>query len=656
MKPILFDKTATTFTSNGLGRLDCHDCKVTEERNGIYELEMSIAESALHADQIDMNSIIMVRASQNSGLQAFRVYRVTKPLNGVFKVYAQHISYQLSMIPTMPFSVVASSSACQQTLTALISNAVETCPFTLTTDVTTVASYNQTVPSSIRSRLGGTEGSVLDQFGGEYEWDNYDVTLHANRGVTTPTVTLRYGKNITDLNQEENIANTITGIVPFWADNEGGTVVTLPEKVVDSPYASSYPFRRTVPHDFSDNFEEEPTEAQLRTKAQAYVADIGLPVVSIKLSFVNLADTEEYKDIAPLQSVNLCDLINVQFEKYNISTTAKIVKTVYDVLGEKYDSLEIGSLRSNLATTINEQNEHTATEISSKFAKVGTEIDNATAWLTSSGGYVVAVKNSDGSWKELLFLDTNDTATAHNVLRINENGIGFSSNGVSGPYTQAWTLDGRLAIGGTNAPSITVYDANDLIIFHADANEIIWNASNSSMDQDGYITATGASLTDATITDGAITMIGSNAWLKLENGIIFGGRGTTVGQNQTQIDYDSLVNNQAGNIGMESNYLFLSVNGISVTNSQGQTAGHGGRDGDYVLDVDYNTIDHMSNFSVSTDTLSNVTTDLQIDMNAGTASWNNVTFSYVDGATWTDNQTDVATSHTYSTMIHGIGT
>ena len=329
MKPILFASDATNFTTNGLGRLDCHECKVTEERNGQFELEMTIAESALHANQIEMTSIIVARASQGSGLQAFRVYRITKPLNGVFKVYANHISYQLSLIPTMPFSVVASVHACEDTLDGLVSNAVEACPFSFTTDVTTVASYSQTTPASIRSRLGGVQGSVLDQFGGEYEWDNYSVTLHENRGVTIPTVTLRYGKNITDLNQEENIANTITGIVPFWADNEGH-LVTLPEKVVNSSHASDYPFKRTVPVDFSDDFEEQPTEAQLRTKAQAYVTGIGVPVVSIKLSFINLADTEEYKDVAPLQSVNLCDVINVQFEKYGITTTAKIVKTVYD--------------------------------------------------------------------------------------------------------------------------------------------------------------------------------------------------------------------------------------------------------------------------------------------------------------------------------------
>lgn len=651
MKPILFDENANTFTTNGLGRLDCHSCTVTEERNGQFELEMTIAESALHADQIGMNSIIVARASQGSGLQAFRVYQITKPLNGVFKVYANHISYQLSMIPTMPFSVSASASACQTVLNTLKSNAVESCPFTFSTDVTTVAPYNQKTPSSIRSRLGGIEGSVLDQYGGEYEFDNYSVILHKNRGLTTPQVTLRYGKNITDLNQEENIANTITGIVPFWADNEGTNVVTLPEEVVDSQYASHYPFKRTVPKDFSSDFDEEPTVAQLRAKAQAYVTSIGIPVVSIKLSFVNLADTEEFKDLIPLQSVNLCDNITVQFEKYGISTTAKIVKTVYDVLAERYESIEIGSLRSSLATTISEQNADTITTITSKFEKVGTEIDNATAWLTSSGGYVVAVKNNDGSWKELLFLDTNDTATAHNVLRINENGIGFSSNGVSGPYTQAWTLDGRLVIGGTNVPSITVYDNQSNIIFQASATAMIWNATNSSMDATGVISMTGAQ-----ISGGTITMIGTDSWLQLTDGDIHGGRGTTVGQNETYIVFDHIHNGQAGNILFNANNLVIQTDGIAVMSSSGTSAGTTAYDGDYVSEIDYTNIDHVSDLDVQWNTESGIVTDLSIDWNSETASWNVLNLPVPNSISWTDNTTGVATSNTYRQMIHGIGT
>lgn len=644
MKPILFASNATNFTTNGLGRLDCHECKVTEERNGQFELEMTIAESALHANQIEMTSIIVARASQGSGLQAFRVYRITKPLNGVFKVYANHISYQLSLIPTMPFSVVASVHACEDTLDGLVSNAVEACPFSFTTDVTTVASYSQTTPASIRSRLGGVQGSVLDQFGGEYEWDNYDVTLHENRGVTIPTVTLRYGKNITDLNQEENIANTITGIVPFWADNEGN-LVTLPEKVVNSSHASDYPFKRTVPVDFSDDFEEQPTEAQLRTKAQAYVTGIGVPVVSIKLSFINLADTEEYKDVAPLQSVNLCDVINVQFEKYGITTTAKIVKTVYDVLGEKYESLEIGSLRSSLATTINDQNASTQTEIASKFGKIGDEIDNATAWLTNSGGYVVAVKNTDGTWKELLFLDTNDTATAHNVLRINENGIGFSSSGVNGPYTQAWTLDGRLVIGGTNVPSITVYDSQSNIIFKADATAMIWNATNSSMDSSGVITMNGASISEGSI----VQTDAYSGKFKLENGRI------SVIYNNTEVGYFDITTNSSHKAYMvadiyDAEYTVGHDFDINVTRNLNIDA-----NGYIELDGNTNVNIITSNFSVNgnsgdsnsivyVDSINYDTyefaTDLDIDLNAGTASWNNVTMSVATGHT-----TDTAYFH-----------
>lgn len=513
MKPILFDKSATSFTTNGIGRLDAISCKVTEERNGLYELEMEIAETANHASEIEMTSIIVAKPSQSGGNQAFRVYKLTKPINGRFKVYAQHISYQLSYIPVMPFTITASSSACASTFSALKSNSVGSNPFSFSTDITTVASYSQTVPASLRSRLGGVDGSVLDQFGGEYEFDNYNVKLWANRGVTTPTVSLRYGKNITDLSQEENIESTITGIVPYWSSSEGDTVVSLPEKVIESSTASNFPFKRTVPMDFSQSFQDEPTVAQLRAKAQAYInqSGVGIPKVSIKLSFISLADTEEHKDVAALQAVNLCDNIEVYFEKLGISTTAKIVKTVYDVLLEKYDSLEIGSLKSTLASTISSQDSALSTLANNTqrmFKQynntVNEMIDTATAWLTKGDGYVVAVKNTNGSWKELLFMDTADVQTAHNVLRVNQNGIGFSSTGVAGPYTQAWTLDGRMVIGGTNVPSLTVYDNQQHILFRIDKNGLQWNAPNSSMTTAGVFSMKGGSIDAGTITGATI--------------------------------------------------------------------------------------------------------------------------------------------------------
>ena len=582
MQPIVFTKNATTFTTNGLGRLDCTECKVTEERNGQYVLDLSIAETANHASEIELSSIIVVKPNNTSALQAFRVYKMTKPIKGIFSVLAEHISYQLSYIPAMPFNVSASSSAANQTLQALKTNSAETNPFTFWTDVNTVSSYAQATPASIRQRLGGVEGSVLDRFGGEYEFDNYTVKLHKNRGVQTPNVILRYGKNITDLNQESYINNTITGVCPFWIDSDGTQLVTLPEKVVESQYADNYPFKRTVSLDMSQDFEVKPTQAQLRTAAQAYLGreGIGVPTVSVKVSFIDLASTEEYKDILSLQSVSLCDVIGVQFEKLGISTTAKVVKTVYDVLAERYDSIEVGSVRTSLASTINDQN----ASIASVQNEMMYKIQNATAWLTNSNGYVIAVKNTDGSWKELIFADHNDPAQWHNLLRINENGLGFSSDGGQ-TYKQAWTLDGKLVIGGTNVPSLTVYktDAQTQTLFQVSRDGIIWNVPNSSMTADGTMTINGA-----TITGGSIYQENDGRHLQLINGNIHGGF-----SGSDNIVY--LAYRVSGNecIALKANGVCFDSNKIYVRDGVGGDTYETYSSGDKVvvdLDVDYDTI------------------------------------------------------------------
>ena len=367
----------------------------------------------------------------------------------------------------------------------------------------------------LRSRLGGVEGSVLDQFGGEYEWDNYTVRLHKNRGRTIPNVSLRYGKNITDINQETNIENTITGIVPYWQSSDGDITVTLPEKVIEGEHASSFPFKRTTPMDFTQDFEEAPTGF----KSPGNNGDI--PAVSIKLSFIHLADTEEYKNLAAFQTVKLCDNVEVYFEKLGIATTAKIVRTEYDVLLERYNSVEIGSLRNTLSGVISStegaiaQVANDTRRLFKNFSKdVEGLIDNATSWLTSSDGYVMAVKNPDGSWKELLFLSTNDPNriyTNANVLRVNENGLGFSSTGINGPYTQAWTLDGKMVIGGTNVPSLTVYDNNNRILFQIDKNGLQWNAPNSELNTSGTLTIkNGSGATLGTWGSSGLTMYDGN--------------------------------------------------------------------------------------------------------------------------------------------------
>ena len=174
MTPILFSENSTVFTTNGTGRLsDAISCVVTEERNGQYELEMEYPIDGQHFGEIGIRSIIGAVPCDGGSIQAFRVYKMTKPISGRVKIYAQHISYDLSKNTSMPFSITSSPSACSQALAGLKSHAVEACPFSFWTDVTTAGSYSQSAPASIKSRLGGVEGSILDQFGGEYEWDNF---------------------------------------------------------------------------------------------------------------------------------------------------------------------------------------------------------------------------------------------------------------------------------------------------------------------------------------------------------------------------------------------------------------------------------------------------------------------------------------------------
>ena len=441
MIPILYSATEQDFDTNGLGMLsDATACQVTEERNGEYELEMKYPETGALFAALGMSKIILAEPGKNRTTQPFRIYKISKPLGGIVTVNARHISYQLSYVPVMPFAAVSSASAA---LNALKSNAAESCPFSFQTDVATNGTFSVSEPESLRSALGGQDGSVLDVFGGEYEFDRYNVILHAQRGVNNG-VTLRYGKNITDIKQEENIANTTTGICPYWAGSDGD-MVTLPEKVVSSDNAENFPFPMTVPLDMSGDFDEKPTMEQLRAAAQNYVNrnNLGVPSVSISLSFVDLSRTEEYKSIAPMESVELCDTVTVIFDRLGVSAEAQVVKTEYDVLAGRYTNLEIGDLKSTLSSTIAAQGQEIAQKTSSSFLQAA--VDRATGWITgTNGGYVVLHKNGNGQPYEMLIMDTPDIETATRVWRWNQGGLGYSDNGYDGPYETAITQDGEI--------------------------------------------------------------------------------------------------------------------------------------------------------------------------------------------------------------------
>ena len=435
MKPILFPSTATKFTTQGLGALsDAISCIVTEERNGLYELEMQYPQSGIHFSEIQNRCIIYAIPSPYREAQPFRVYRITRPINGIATIYAQHISYDLAGIPVNPFTAGSAAEA----LSGMASHTAVESPFSFWTDKSTTANFSVLVPSASRSVLGGVEGSILDVYGGEYLFDKFFVRLYNQRGNDNGVV-IRYGKNLTDVEQDANISSVATGVLPYWVGAEGelvqGNIVNVD---------GTFDFVRIMTIDFSSDFEKQPTASELETRALQYIKSnkIGVPSVSISVSFVQLEQTEEYKDLALLEKCDLCDTVTVQFEALGINAKAEIVRIITDVLLERYESVEVGDIRANIAYTIADQQQKI--EKAPTTSAMQQAINNATNWLTSADGYVIAVKDDNGTWKEILFLDTPSAETAKNVLRINTNGIGFSTNGVNGPYRNAWTIDGSL--------------------------------------------------------------------------------------------------------------------------------------------------------------------------------------------------------------------
>lgn len=447
MIPILHESNITNFNTNGIGRLsDAITCIVTEERNGQYELQLTYPlDGALYND-LQVSRIIWALPSDGEQEQAFRIYKVSRPISGIVTVYAEHISYQLSCVPISRYSATSAAAA----MSGLASHAAVDCPFTFWTDLTTSGDFSVDAPAGIRSMLGGTEGSILDVFGGEYKWDNYVVRLYAHRGADNG-VALRYGKNITDLQQEENITNTVTGVYPYWQDSDGN-YVELTQKVVLSANAGNFPYPRVAVVDCSQEFETQPTQQQLLDWANDYIgkAGIGIPSVSIDVSFVALWQTEQYKDIAPLERVKLCDTVTVEYEKLGVSAKAKVISTKYDVLAERYNSIGIGDAKSTLTEQfLNQQQQlnNQQAQINEKPSKSFMEeaIENATNWINGvNGGYVVLHKNANDQPYEILIMDTPDIETAQKVWRWNQGGLGYSASGYQGPYTTAITQDGAI--------------------------------------------------------------------------------------------------------------------------------------------------------------------------------------------------------------------
>ena len=459
MIPVLFDKKATSFNSNGIGRLsEALTCIVHEIRNGLYELTLTYPCSGKLFKQITEDCIIYAKPNEKSKPQPFRIYSVSAPMDGIVTYNAEHKSYDLSGNPLKPTEI--SLSTAEAAIDTILKNAVLSHRYKAHSDIVTMkkASYKC---MSARAALGGTEGSVIDTWGGELEFDNNDIYLHKNRGTDTGYI-VKYGINMIDITQEKNIAETYTGIYPYakyYPETESiedreEVTVTLPEHILLSKYADNYGKQNILILDMTDQFteDEQVTESALRNKAIDYVKNSGfdVPKVSMTITPAALWQTPEYKQFKKLTAIGLCDTVTVSFEKLGIETTAKVIECYFNVLSEKYESLVLGDASSNFADTINQtiadinkNKQELHNQAVNSRRNLENAIKNATEKITGqSGGYVVL--NPPENPQEILIMDTPDISTAVNIWRWNSGGLGHSSNGYDGPYDTAITMDGQI--------------------------------------------------------------------------------------------------------------------------------------------------------------------------------------------------------------------
>lgn len=446
MIPILYKQDAKTKTG---WLAEASDCQCTEERNGVFELEFQYPMLGRYAAELVIDRYVKAKPNANGKNQFFHIRKVSKPINGMFTVSCEHISYALSGYPVPTVSASGNAQvAINAILTAAKNQLGKDTGFSVATTDITLSSSIALTNVSARAALGGVSGSVLDVYGGEYEFDNHTIKLHKARGKDRG-VRIAYGRNMTELKCDIDMDSAYTGIYGYVKNDN---VDLHSYKAVTN---SSGINAKTLIRDFSSDFsggDSKITQSGLDSAVAAYAAanDINSPTVSMTVSFVDLSQSPEYASFSALESVSLCDTVQIYHKDLNINIKAKVIKTVYDVLRERYTSIDLGSPRANFADvikqTVNEAKDLRGQLVSAKSdltAAYEKAIADATAAITgNSGGYVRL--NPPQNPQEILIMDTPDISTAKNIWRFNLSGFGHSSGGYSGPYRTAVTQDGHI--------------------------------------------------------------------------------------------------------------------------------------------------------------------------------------------------------------------
>ena len=433
MIPILYEPNETAFTSNGICRLrDCLSCVCTEGRNDVYEVDFSYPVTGANYDKITLGRIIGVTHDDSKDVQPFDIVSYEKPIDGVVTFHAVHISYRQSK---MTVKTVKGVDDLATALAQIKHVAYPDNPFEYETDKNSLGYCGcfDGTPRSVRKILGGVEGSILDTYGGEYEWDKFTVRLLAERGQRRG-FTIRYGVNLVDYVEAKDYSETYTSVVPFWKgqDDSGNEVMVIGD-VIDARGEAYNGIEACIPLDLSERFESKPSKASLENVAYGLLVRTNpfLPEQNITVDFISLKDTEEYKQFEKLMECNLCDTINVSYG--GEINSYKIVKTVYDVLGDRYESLELGKLETTLADLISgDQTSSMGIDGLPVYGTCDTSGSDAAKIATVSQGFILRT----GAVVFIKF--TNANTVAGPTLNVNSSGaIAIKRYGATNPSTSA---------------------------------------------------------------------------------------------------------------------------------------------------------------------------------------------------------------------------
>lgn len=451
MYPILYENVTPGVVPRnyGIGVLtDAVHCEVREERNGEYELTLKYPACGKYANDITTRSIIKAKPNYSDSPQLFRVYKVGKVINSSFTVKARHISYDLCGTPI--YSGLADNVADALQLLKKASTG-----YTFSTDKTNTGTFRVYAPSSVRSWLGGKDGSILDIYGpGEYHYDNFNIQYLAHRG-TNRGVTIEYGKNLVALNNNLDSSSLVTSVMAYW-QNEDNVQISVVSDIYNTGLTLDVPVTKIL--DASDDFENQPTTAQLNTYVQNYINNNHNKLINVKNNI-----TLDFLQLKSLNNrVDLCDTVKVVYKQFGIDAEVKCISVTWDVLTEKYTSAQFGEPRTNLVDTLVGMEDSINSSMTVQMVKTIVQ-QTASQIISSQGGYVfLRDKDLDGYFDELLVMNTMDINTATKIYKWDKDGLSFSNSGYNGTFytvanmtgqLMANRLNGDIILGGTMNPN-----------------------------------------------------------------------------------------------------------------------------------------------------------------------------------------------------------